>query len=351
MSLATFKKKSINSASTATKISGKATNNYWIYQGPYGKKGNLPSTIFNASLAGAQVGSVAGIGENYYIGPNASNAGFSINGPHRNIGGIGRNMKFSKSGTPYRGQYPKGWGGTRGRYPDGPNNISLNITPVTTGAAVQNAIVKPSVLSTKGMLARRFRWINSGQYPSNWVQPVYTGNQTDTASQGLYIQNKAAANYCWYDVNDVENYVNYYKTCGSTGCQTTPARGYTMNIQQANAAYTKTIHRPKDSSDYTLRIQRKCQNPVGFQKPFPYAVQTGTGVLRGGINVNNVANACNTSNTVSVPPDWYTGASVLKADGSKTTLVDQLLALRRKTSPELQGQVYDALVLKGTTGN
>lgn len=351
MSLATFKKKSINSASTATKISGKATNNYWIYQGPYGKKGNLPSTIFNASLAGAQIGSVAGIGENYYIGPNASNAGFSINGPHRNIGGIGRNMKFSKSATPYRGQYPKGWGGTRGRYPDGPNNISLNITPVTTGAAVQNAVVKPSVLSTKGMLARRFRWINSGQYPSNWVQPVYTGNQTDTASQGLYIQNKAAANYCWYDVNDVENYVNYYKTCGSTGCQTTPARGYTMNIQQANAAYTKTIHRPKDSSDYTLRIQRKCQNPVGFQKPFPYAVQTGTGVLRGGINVNNVANACNTSNTVSVPPDWYTGASVLKADGSKTTLVDQLLALRRQTSPDLQGQVYDALVLKGTTGN
>lgn len=316
MSLATFKKKSINRSSSATKHSGKPTNQYWIYQGPYGRKGNLSSTIYMASLEGPD----GTIGGNYY---NASNAGFSINGPYRNIGYIGQNMRFSKSATPYRGKYPKGWGGTRGRYPDGPNEVSLNIMPVLTNVAIQNATVKPSVLSTKGMLERRFRWINSGQYPNNWVQPVYTGNQTDTASQGLYVQNKSAANYCRYDVNNTEDYVDYFKTCGSTGCQPTPARGYTMSIQQANAPYTKTLYRPKDSSDYTLRIQRKCQDPVGLQKPFPYAVQTGTGVLRGGIHVDNVASACNTSNTVLVPPDWYTGVT-LNADGTKTTLKDQL---------------------------
>jgi hypothetical protein len=342
MSLATFKKKSINSASSATKRSGKPTNEYWIYQGPYGKKGNLPSTIFNASLVGPD----GIVGGNYYT---ASNAGFSVTGSHRNIGGVGQSMRFSKSATPYRGVYPKGWGGTRGRYPDGPNQVSLNIMPVLTKVAVQNGIVKPPVLSTKGMLERRYRWINSGQYPNNWVQPVYTGNQTDTASQGLYIQNKAAANYCHYDVNNPEVYVDYFVRCGSTGCQPTPARGYTMSIQQSNAPYTKTLHQPKDASDYTLRIQRRCQDPVGFQKPFPYAVQTGTGVLRGGINVNNVANACNTSNTVVTPPDWYTGAAILKADGSKTTLRDQLEALRQKVLPELQGQVYDDLFLKGTS--
>lgn len=317
MSLATFKKKSINKYSSATKRSGKPTNEYWIYQGPYGKDGNLPSTIFNASL----VGPTGMVGGNNY---DATNAGFSINGPYRNKGIIGSSMAFSKSRTPFRGKYPKGWGGTRGRYPDEPNNVSLNVYPGTTGPQLQNAIIKPSVLSTKGMLERRFRWVYSGQYPNNWVQPVYTGNQTDTASQGLYVQNKSAANYCWYDVNNSEMYVDYKKTCGSTGCQTTPARGYTMNIQTANAAYTKTLHQPKDSSDYTLRIQRRCQNPVGFQKPFPYAVQTGTGVLRGGIHVDNVASACNTSNTFVTPPDWYTGAAILKADGSKTTLMDQL---------------------------
>lgn len=339
MSLATFKKKSTNSSSSATKRSGKLTSDYWIYQGPYGRKGSLPSAIFKASLEGVQNG--------YYTG---SNAGFSINGPYRNVGAVGTNMKFSKSSTPYRGIYPKGWGGTKGRYPDGPNNVVLNIGPVTTGVGVQNGIVKPSVLSTKGMLERRFRWINSGQYPNNWVQPVYTGNQTDTASQGLYIQNKSAANYIWYDVNDTANYVDHFVRCGSSGCNPTPARGYTMNIQMANAPYTKTLHRPKDSSDYTLRIQRRCQNPVGFQKPFPYAVQTGTGVLRGGITVDNVASACNTSNTVTVPPDWYTGASVLKADGSKTTLKDQLEALKKPVSYTLQQQVFDQVFLQGTTG-
>ena len=344
MSLATFKKKSINSVSSATKRSGKPTNEYWIYQGPYGKKGNLPSTIFNASLVGPD----GIVGGNYY---NASNAGFSVTGSHRNIGGVGQSMRFSKSATPYRGVYPKGWGGTRGRYPDGPNQVSLNVNSVLTGVAVQNAIVKPPVLSTKGMLARRFRWAYSGQYPNNWVQPVYTGNQTDTASQGLYIQNKSAANYCHYDVNTPEKYVDYFVRCSSTGCNTTPARGYTMNIQQSNAAYSKTLHQPKDASDYTLRIQRRCQDPVGFQKPFPYAVQTGTGVLRGGINVNNVANACNTSNTTTVPPDWYTGAAILKEDGSKTTLRDQLEALRKNVLPELQAQVYNDLFLKGTSGS
>lgn len=340
MSLATFKKKSINSASSATKISGKATNKYWLYQGPYGLDGNLPSTLFKGGLKG--------FNEGLYT---ASNAGFSITGPNRNIGSVGQSMHFSKSATPYRGVYPKGWGGTRGRYPDGPNDVSLNILPVLTEVAIQDGIVKPPVLSTRGMLERRFRWIASGQYPNNWVQPVYTGNQTDTASQGLYIQNKSAANYCHYDVNDAALYVDYFKTCGATGCQPTPARGYTMAIQQANAPYTKTLHRPKDASDYTLRIQRRCQDPVGFQKPFPYAVQTGTGVLRGGITVSNVASACNTSNTVVSPPDWYTGAAKLKEDGSKPTLQDQLEALRRYVLPELQARVYDDLFLKGTSSS
>ena len=338
MSLATFKKKSINRASSATKISGKPTNEYWMYQGPYGRNGNLPSQIFNASL------------ENYRP-YSASNAGFSINGSNRNIGGVGANMRFSKSGTPYRGIYPKGWGGTRGRYPDGPNQVVLNIMPVTTGVAIQNTIVKPSVLSTKGMLERRFRWINSGQYPNNWVQPVYTGNQTDTVSQGLYIQNKSAANYIHYDVNNTETYVDYYKKGGPNGCQTTPANGYTMNIQQSNAPYTKTLHQPKDASDYTLRIQRRCQDPVGFQKPFPYAVQTGTGILRGGISVNNVGNACNTSNTTVVPPDWYTGAAILKPDGTKSTLKDQLIALRTKVNPGIASQVFNDLFLRLPNGN
>ena len=158
------------------------------------------------------------------------------------------------------------------------------------------------------MLKKRFRWIHSGQYPNNWVQPVYTGNQSDSASQGLYIQNLSAASDCVVDVNNQDKYVGHNVSCSSTLCHSTPARGYKMNLMQSNAAYTKTIKRPQDSSQHTLHIQRKCVNPNPAQKPFPYAVQNGTGILTGGISVTSVGSACNTSNTTLVPPDWYLAA-------------------------------------------
>jgi len=344
MSLATFKKKSTYKYSTATKRSGIPTNEYWIYQGPYGRKGNLSSTILLNSILGAN----GQTGEPF----TASNAGFSLNGVYRNIGPIGENMKFSQSHTPFRGVYPKGWGGKNGRYPSGPDNVVLNTTPASVKVGGGSSWVKPPVLSTKGMLARRFRWINSGQYPNYWVQPVYTGNQTDTASQWLYVQNKAAANDCWFDVNNADLYVDYIKNYGPTGCQTTPARGYTIGIQQANAPYTKTLNQPRDSSQYTKHIQRQCQNPVGLQKPFPYAVQTGTGVLTGGTSVTNVASTCNTSNTYTVPPAWYTGVQV-KPNGQITTLHDQLKALKiamNRLNPPLQAAVFEQVFLNGTTG-
>ncbi len=285
MSLATFKKKSINSASTATNISGKKTNKFWIYQGPYGSKDTLASTIY-----------LDGIN-------NDANAGFSINGSHLQNVYVGKSMKFSKSGTPFRGQYPMGTGGTNGQY--NTSNIVYNMPQVRPEVEGTNMYVKPSVLSTKGMLERRYRWINSGQYPTNWVQPVYTGNQTDTSSQGQYIQSKSAANDCHVDINNSAKYVDYYVKCGPNGCATTPADGYKMVLQMANAPYTKRIHQPMDSSSYTLRIQRKCQDPTGAQKPFPYRVQNGTGVLRGGTSVTRVASACNTQPTFDAPPEWY----------------------------------------------
>jgi hypothetical protein len=295
MSLATFKKKSINKYSSATKISGKPTNQYWIYQGPYGRKGSLTSTIFLKSIAGPD----GSTGNSY----NASNAGFSING-NTVLGGVGESMCMSRSKTQFRGIYPRGWGGTRGRYPDGPDNVVINNRP-GIGPPYIGAYVSPSVLSNKGMLARRYRWINAGQYPNNWVQPNYTGNQTDSSSQGLYIQNLSAASDCVVDTNDTQKYVDNIKTCGSMGCNSTPARGYTMGIQQSNAAYTKFLHIPQDSSQRTLRIQRRCIDQRPSQKPFPYAVQTGTGILTGGTSVTAVGSACNTSNTYTAPPEWY----------------------------------------------
>ena len=78
-------------------------------------------------------------------------------------------------------------------------------------------------------------------------------------------------------------------------------------------------------------------------------MQTGTGVLTGGTSVNNIASSCNTSNTYTVPPPWYTEAEVLP-NGQVTSLKDQLRALQKavkKISPVVQAQVYEQLYLNG----
>jgi hypothetical protein len=285
MSLATFKKKTINRYSSATKRSGKPPGGYWLPQGPFGPNNSLNSVL----LADAAT----------HYGP----VGFSIQGGHRSIS-VGKNMKFSQQGTRYRGVHPMGHGGHGGQYYQA--EPVLNVGPgIITVRGNQQDFVKPSVLSTKGMLAKRFRWIASGQYPNNWVQPNYTGNLTDSASQGLYIHNLSVAADTVVDTNDIQKYIGNIKTCGSMGCNSTPARGYTMGLQQSNAAYTKFLRVPQDSSQRTMRVQQRCINQTPLQKPFPYAVQTGTGILTGGTSVTTVGSACNTSRTYTTPPAWY----------------------------------------------
>lgn len=295
MSIVAFKKKSV--IRYGTKRSGIPTTKNWIYPGPYGTPATVASNMFiHSADAGA-------------------NAGFSLQGPYRNRGRVGSNNLFSRSATPFRGVYPKGNGGTNSQYP---TSVSLNITPVLTGVTDQTQYVKPSVLSTYGMLARRYRWINNGSYPVNWVQPNYTGNQTDSASQGVYLSQKSAANDCHVDVNNSAKYEGHTITCqASQQCQVSQfvntfspemivTKGYKMwNVRKqprppirrsvsAYAPYTKSLHVPQTSSQHTLHIQRKCANPRPDQKPFPYAVSSGTGILQGGIRVNP-GNSCNTT--------------------------------------------------------
>lgn len=280
MSLAAFKKKSV--IQYGSKRSGKPPGGYWLPQGPFGGA----TKVLQSAI------------ETY--GP----VGFSLNGGHRNVGGVGRDMKMSKSGTPFRGLHPMGWGGTYGTYPI--SEPVLNSQEVDT-LGTQYMYVKPSVLSTSGMLAKKYRWAYNGQYPNYWVQPIYTGNQTDTKSQGLYVQNLASANTCNLKVNNSEEYVDHKVTCGPTLC--TPGSStarFKFNDMARNGPYTKTLYQPVSYAQYNLYVARGCNNPVGTQKPFPYAVQTGTGILTGGTRVSNVGNACNTSNNYLTPPAWYT---------------------------------------------
>ena len=303
MSLTAFKRKSV--INYGSKRSGISPGGYWLPQGPFGHA----TTALKEAI------------QNY--GP----VGFSINGGHRNVGGVGRDMKMSKSGTPYRGTQPIGWGGTFGKYPSAtlvgnsatgstgtvPNAHSKQVAvdPVLNSRIVdtmgtQYLYVKPSTLSTYGMLDKKYRWAWYGQYPNYWVQPNYTGNQTDTASQWLYIQNKAAANTCSLKVNNVGSYEGNIKQTGPTLC--TPGRStarFKYNDMARNAPYTKTLYQPVSYAQYNLNLTRGCNNPIGAQKPFPYAVQGGSSQAAAGTSITSFASGCGTSNIYVTPPEWY----------------------------------------------
>jgi len=262
MSIVAFKKKSV--IQYGSKRSGKADDQYWVNQGPFGLKNSLTSVCLEQGTTAFGPGGTPGL-----------RSGFSLRGSYSNTGRIGGNWKFSKVRTPFRGVYPVGNGGTQGRYPQ-----SIILSECAGGAFIKgttNLYVKPGDVSTKTMINQRYRWINSGQYPNNWVQPNYgTSNLSDNTSQGLYIHTKSAANDCVVDTNAYQKYVGHYVNCGPTGCQTTPARGYKMVVQQGIAPYTKNLYIPQTSGQHTLRIQQQCANPKPWQKPNPPATNGDT---------------------------------------------------------------------------
>ena len=121
MSLTAFKRKSV--INYGSKRSGTAPGGFWLPQGPFGHATEgLKEAIQNYGAAG-----------------------FSINGGHRNIGGVGRDMKMSKSGTPYRGTQPIGWGGTFGKYPSATlvGNASQQSTGAIPNAHSKQGVVEP----------------------------------------------------------------------------------------------------------------------------------------------------------------------------------------------------------------
>jgi len=300
MSLTAFKRKSV--INYGTKRSGKTNSSGGIF---------LPQGPFGHSTTGLQ-----------FALQNNTAAGFSINGGHRNVGGVGKDMRMSKSGTPYRGTQPIGHGGKYGKYMSaqlkGPysgavaNHGStqiiqplLNSKEVNTKGSEYHYI-KPSSLSTKGMLDKKYRWAYYGTYPNYWVQPNYTGNQTDTASQHLYIQNKAAANTLSLGVNNVGTYENYHVNAGPALCK--PGRStanYRYNDLARNAPYTKNLYQPVNYTQYNLKLTRGCNNPQGTQRPFPFATNSGSSNVARGTSLTGAGGSCFNA-PVTTPPPWYT---------------------------------------------
>lgn len=258
MSIVAFKKKSV--ILYGSNVSGKPPGGFWLNRGPFGK------------------GDVVGA---------AGNSGFSLVGGNRNVGYIGQSMAMSRNGTPFHGTNAFGSGGCCNKYYN--RDFVYNVNRVIV-LGDQSKYIKPSNVSPYQATHTKYRWINSGQYPNYWVQPNYTGNQSDTASQGTYIQNVSNANSCNLDINNSDKYSCNIVNHGPTNCYTTTAR-FKFDGMVRNAPYTKTIKQPVNSSQYTTYIQRGCVLPKGKNKPFPFAVNGG----------------CNTTNdTYVVPPEWYT---------------------------------------------
>lgn len=228
MSLATFKKKSIV-AHRGTKISGSPPGGVWLSQGPFG----------SGMLRAAQGG-----------------VGFSINGGNRNVGYVGQTMNMGKNGTSYKGIYPRGAGGCCGNY--------YNAQPVMNSARVntlgdQYKYIKPSVLSTRGMLRKKYRWAYSGVYPNYWVKQVGgSANLSDNYSSGLYTSNLTSEMDCVVDTNDEDKYVGYIVEHGPFGCNKTNGGRYTYDKAVGNAPYSKQLKEPRTSGQYTTRVQKPC---------------------------------------------------------------------------------------------
>lgn len=225
------------------------------------------SAVVNSKNHSNRDASLYWVGSSDVVGTYGT-AGFSINGPLRNIGYVGQNMGFSKAVTPFKGALPVGHGGSGGKYSN--TNIVLNVSDSSVETKGQQSLYnKSSVISTYGMLRSKYRWAYSGTFPNYWVQP--DANNSDHTSQGAYVSNKSSANAsCVVDTNDSLKYVDH--TNGAACKIDRLGNKSVSNRLKCENNYTKSLRQPVDSSIYTLRVQQKCANPTDEQKPFPYAV-------------------------------------------------------------------------------
>ena len=114
-----------------------------------------------------------------YNNMSVGQTNFSINGTTRNQGYIGQtSLSRSLTHTPHKGATAKGSGGSCGQYEN-----AVDIPASEICCLEDNTVVKKSVLSSRGMLAAKHRWI-SRPYPYASVKPDYNRNIND---QGDYV--------------------------------------------------------------------------------------------------------------------------------------------------------------------
>ena len=176
---------------------------------------------------------------------------FSINGGYRNQGWVGQTtLSRSLPKTPMVGNTPKGHGGCCGTY-----NIGTIVQSAVTSTN-NPADIKPSVLSTDGMLDTKYRWIGRPA-PYTSVKPGAGNNLND---QSDYITQKTKST-----INDTTNLCPPIAKCKES-CKSSIFKGRTDTPHGINAdSVTKTIG-PKTGGEYVSELGDKCiSTDVKFQ--------------------------------------------------------------------------------------
>lgn len=247
---------------------------------------------------------------------HAGQSGFSINGGSRSGGYIGQSMAMSKSGTPFYGVYAKGYGGCCSTYKQSDPLLNMNLAKSAV-RGIQPYYVKPSVVSTYGMLQHRYPNLFHGKYPCYWVQPNYpNGSLSDNSSQGAYIIDLWRKGVTQWDINEEDKFQNNILCL----CPTDWWKS-SFHVNNPGRGYFKQTRYTLDSSEQIYRILQKCtlaQDCIGPMKPFPFATTSPADATSN--MATGAPGSCNNCTTVATPrvtyltpPAWYlrTPASLL----------------------------------------
>lgn len=193
---------------------------------------------------------------------------FSINGTTRNQGYIGQtSLSRSLIHTPSKGSVQKDYNGLY---------ANPNIRASETISLEDNTVVKPSVLSFKGMLAKRERWINRPQ-PYAIVKPDVSQSVNDQTDYITRLKKKTLADIkdnCAPDIAKTTGFVP--KQCSTTLKTLTGAPLFTPQSVVCQISKPKSTYTSISQSDHLDALHESCVEQDNYKfvsatKRIPFA--------------------------------------------------------------------------------
>ena len=188
--------------------------------------------------------------------------GFSLNGGYRSLTYIGKSAQSDHyPRTLMNGNVIRGHGGCCGNY-----NIKPIVQSNDTLSLQNSSVIKPSVLSTKGMLETKYRWITRPQ-PFATVKPDTNLNLNDSSDHTDVLKNRAIL--CSPPIT--QQPLPGYKKAICNSCDTMKTPDYYSNgIRQLVKSVSIIKPDPYLSQDDYLQLKKKrlCSDIPRMNKVF-----------------------------------------------------------------------------------